>query len=253
MCEERISENQLIIPSLKVFSMRKEGTTTSELIDILTDMLQPKGKDAEIISGRNDTYFSQKVRNLRSHSTFERDNLAEYINEKYYITADGLNFLEDKYEEYEYINSGYFNIQIQKTANTNLLNDKKKHFIPEDEITEGKLVTTVTKTRKRSAKLRAYAFEYYKKLGQIKCDACKFDFEETYGEYGKNFIEFHHINPVSVYEENGVITNLEEARKNLKPLCANCHKILHRNNITVEQLKEVIQKNERTNITNSKR
>ena len=94
MPEERISENQLIIPSLKVFSRRKEGTTTSELIEILTDIMEPKGKDAEIIPGRNDTYFSQKVRNLRSHSTFERDNLAQYIDDKYYITDNGLNFLE---------------------------------------------------------------------------------------------------------------------------------------------------------------
>ena len=74
MPEERISENQLIIPSLKVFSRRKEGTTTSELIDILTEIMQPKGKDAEINPIRKDTYFSQKVRNLRSHLTFEIDN-----------------------------------------------------------------------------------------------------------------------------------------------------------------------------------
>ena len=235
MPEERISENQLIIPSLKVFSRRKEGTTTSELIEILTEIMQPKGKDAEIIPGRNDTYFSQKVRNLRSHSTFERDNLAEYKNEKYYITEKGLDFLEDKY-----VNSGYFDIDAQKRANLNLLNDNKKHFVPEDEISEGRLVTTVTKTRKRSAKLREYAFEYYSKIGQIKCAACDFDFEERYGEYGKNYIEFHHVKPISVYEENGKITNLEEARRNLIPLCSNCHKMLHRNNITVEQLKEVL-------------
>ncbi|MBO5948452.1 HNH endonuclease [bacterium] len=240
MPEERISENQLIIPSLKIFSRRKEGTTTSELIDILTEIMQPKGKDAEIIPSRNDTYFSQKVRNLKSHSTFERDNLAEYINEKYYITEKGLDFLEDKYEEYEYVNSGYFDIDAQKRANLNLLSDNNKHFVPEDEISEGKLVTTVTKTRKRSAKLREYAFDYYSKIGLIKCAACDFDFEERYGEYGRNYIEFHHVKPISVYEENGKITNLEEARKNLIPLCSNCHKILHRNNITVEQLKEVL-------------
>lgn len=245
MSEERISENQLIIPSLTVFSRCKEGTTTSELIDILTEIMQPKGKDAEIIPSRTDTYFSQKVRNLRSHSTFERDNLAEYKNGKYYITEKGLDFLEDKYEEYEYVNSGYFDINAQKSANLNLLNDNKKHFVPEDEITEGKLITTVTKTRKRSAKLREYAFDYYSKIGEIKCVACDFDFEERYGEYGRNYIEFHHINPVSVYEEDGEITNLEDARKNLVPLCSNCHKILHRNNITVEQLKEVIDNNER--------
>ncbi len=48
MPEERIIEKQLIIPALKVFSRRKEGTTTSELIKILTEIMEPKGKDAEI-------------------------------------------------------------------------------------------------------------------------------------------------------------------------------------------------------------
>lgn len=245
MQEERISENQLIIPSLKVFSRRKEGTTTSELIKILTDIMEPKGKDAEIIPGRNDTYFSQKVRNLRSHSAFERDNLAQYMDDKYYITDNGLNFLENKYEEYEYINSGYFDVNIQKDANLKLIKDNKRYFVPEDEIFEGKLITTVTKTRKRSAKLRAYAFDYYKKINQIKCDICGFDFEENYGKLGRDYIELHHIKPISVYEEDGKIINLEEARQNLVPLCSNCHKILHRNRITVEQLKEAMNKSER--------
>ncbi len=244
MPEERISENQLIIPSLKVFSRRKEGTTTSELIDILTEIMQPKGKDSEINPIRKDTYFSQKVRNLRSHSTFERDNLAEYKNEKYYITKKGLDFLEDKYEEYEYINSGYFDVEDQKIANLNLLGASNKYFIPEEEVSEGKLVTTNSKTRKRSQKLRNYAFEYYKSKNKIKCEVCGFDFESTYGALGKDYIELHHIKPVSVYEENGEISNLEEARLNLVPLCSNCHKILHRNNINVEKLKEVFQ-NER--------
>ena len=244
MPEERISENQRIIPSLKVFSRRKEGTTTSELIDILTEIMQPKGKDSEINPIRKDTYFSQKVRNLRSHSTFERDNLAEYKNEKYYITKKGLDFLEDKYEEYEYINSGYFDVEDQKIANLNLLGASNKYFIPEEEVSEGKLVTTNSKTRKRSQKLRNYAFEYYKSKNKIKCEVCGFDFESTYGALGKDYIELHHIKPVSVYEENGEISNLEEARLNLVPLCSNCHKILHRNNINVEKLKEVFQ-NER--------
>ena len=119
-----------------------------------------------------------------------------------------------------------------------------KYFIPEEEVSEGKLVTTNSKTRKRSQKLRNYAFEYYKSKNKIKCEVCGFDFESTYGALGKDYIELHHIKPVSVYEENGEISNLEEARLNLVPLCSNCHKILHRNNINVEKLKEVFQ-NER--------
>ncbi len=244
MQEERISEKQLIIPALKVFSLNNAGTTTSELIKKLEAIMQPKGKDAEIIDGRKDTYFSQKVRNLRSHETFEKCGFAEYIGDKYFISDLGKQILEEKSEEYEYINSGYFDVDTQKSANVSLLrSNSKTHFLPEEEINEGKLTSTSTQTRKRSAKLRAYAFDYFKKKNLIKCDICGFDFNTIYGEYGHDYIEFHHIKPISVYEENGHITNLEEARKNLVPLCSNCHKILHRNNLSVEQLKEKFKHN----------
>ena len=86
-----------------------------------------------------------------------------------------------------------------------LIKDNKRYFVPEDDIFEGKLITTVTKTRKRSAKLRAYAFDYYKKINQIKCDICGFDFEENYGvtityltdEELKGFVET--VRPVQEY------------------------------------------------------
>ena len=41
--------------------------STSELIEILTLRFGPSGKDAQIADNRNDTNFSQKVRNLVSH------------------------------------------------------------------------------------------------------------------------------------------------------------------------------------------
>ena len=39
----------------------------SELIDELIMRMRPDGHDQEILKDRKDTYFSQKVRNLRSH------------------------------------------------------------------------------------------------------------------------------------------------------------------------------------------
>ena len=46
---------------------RGGGITTTKLIETLIDEFAPEGHDAQIIDGRNDTYFSQKVRNLVSH------------------------------------------------------------------------------------------------------------------------------------------------------------------------------------------
>ena len=48
------------------------------LIKKMEKAMKPTGKDATILAGRGDTYFSQKVRNLKSH----RDNnkMAEYTD-----------------------------------------------------------------------------------------------------------------------------------------------------------------------------
>lgn len=45
---------------------------TSELIEILRNKMQPDGHDVQIIKDRNDDYFSQKVRNLKSHKTLSK-------------------------------------------------------------------------------------------------------------------------------------------------------------------------------------
>lgn len=247
MSEERILEKHLIIPALKILK-DLNGATTKELRETLKQILKPIGENlAPLLNRPGDIKFNQIVRNLTgSHKKLVKMGFAQLNNQKYILTEKGEKLLIDKLEEYEYINSGYFTKKSQEQANEELLsNEQHKYFVPEDEISEGKLITTVTKTRKRSTKLREYAFDYYKKINQIKCDICGFNFEENYGKFGRDYIEFHHIKPISVYEEDGKIINLEEARQNLVPLCSNCHKILHRNRITVEQLKEAMNKSER--------
>lgn len=54
--------------------------TTSELIDVLREKMRPDGHDVKLISGRNDDYFSQKVRNLKSHKTLSK--YTHEVNEK---------------------------------------------------------------------------------------------------------------------------------------------------------------------------
>lgn len=61
----RISESELVLPSLYLMYVNKGGISTTDLIARLTDMMKPSGKDAEILKDRNDTYFSQKVRNRK--------------------------------------------------------------------------------------------------------------------------------------------------------------------------------------------
>lgn len=74
--------------------------------------------------------------------------------------------------------------------------------------------------------------------GRIKCECCKFDFLETYGQIGFNFIECHHKIHISTGER---ITRIED----LALVCSNCHRMLHRkleNGVyhTVDTLKQAI-------------
>lgn len=80
--EERV-ETDLVVPALRMMAGQpNEFITTSKLIDELEGIFNPTGTDAEIIPGRSDTYFSQKVRNLISHrnneNSFIRNGYAEY-------------------------------------------------------------------------------------------------------------------------------------------------------------------------------
>lgn len=66
--EEKIySEEELIDPALYEINKYEQGLTTGQLIKLLTNILNPIGKDLEILKNRKDTHFSQKVRNLISH------------------------------------------------------------------------------------------------------------------------------------------------------------------------------------------
>ena len=74
-----------------------------------------------------------------------------------------------------------------------------------------------------------------------KCFACGDDMGDKYGEHGKGFIHVHHIIPVSQrggeYVVNGV--------RDLRPLCPNCHAIVHRKRnepLSMEELKKILAK-----------
>ena len=74
----RISETDLLSPTLEILAAQPSGEmTTSDLIVELEARMKPTGKDAELIDGRKDTYFSQIVRNMVSHKTAPGNIIAE--------------------------------------------------------------------------------------------------------------------------------------------------------------------------------
>jgi len=74
------------------------------------------------------------------------------------------------------------------------------------------------------------------------CSVCGIDFFTHYGKLGKDFIHVHHLKPIS---EIGKAYKLNPL-KNLRPVCPNCHAMLHRSFpvLTIEELQAVIEKNQ---------
>ena len=106
--------------------------------------------------------------------------------------------------------------------------------------TEGKKRVIISTKIERDKKLREEAI----KIFGYNCAVCNFNFEEKYGAWGHNFVEVHHIQPLS--ELNGEERELNPLR-DLIVLCANCHRMVHRKKgttLTAEELKSKLGKNE---------
>ena len=58
------------------------------------------------------------------------------------------------------------------------------------------------------------------------CQACRFDFVNTYGELGEGYIEAHHLKSLSLLEEGVPVTY--DVKNDFVVLCANCHRMIHR-------------------------
>lgn len=76
--------------------------------------------------------------------------------------------------------------------------------------------------------------------GNLRCEACGFDFSITYGSLGEDFCEVHHLAPLSASAEP-VVTTLDD----LAVLCSNCHRIIHRSApmLSVAELSKVVARN----------
>lgn len=95
---------------------------------------------------------------------------------------------------------------------------------------EGKSKTVTSKTYDRSPHARQACIEHY----GYTCCVCGFNFEKVYGALGENYIEVHHLKPVADIGKEYLIDPI----KDLRPVCANCHRMLHKQRppLAVEEL-----------------
>ena len=87
-------------------------------------------------------------------------------------------------------------------------------------LTEGEIQELHITKHERNPQLRAQCIE----LQGWRCKACGLDFTEIYGDLGREFIEVHHIVPISQTDGDHAV----DPAKDLVPLCSNCHSMIHR-------------------------
>lgn len=96
----RVREFELAIPALEAAGRNGGTITMTDLIAEMEAHFQPEGEDTDIIEGRSDSKFSQKVRNLVSHreaaSSMFTKGYAVYHpeTESIEITDTGREFLD---------------------------------------------------------------------------------------------------------------------------------------------------------------
>ena len=86
---------------------------------------------------------------------------------------------------------------------------------------EGRSRAIVSRVRERSPRLRAAALEIHGYL----CQVCGFDFEATYGAWGRGFAEVHHVRELGTAPAEGVEV---DPSTDLAVVCSNCHRMIHR-------------------------
>lgn len=107
---------------------------------------------------------------------------------------------------------------------------------------EGGKVSYYTTKYERDVRCRKLAI----KIHGTKCQICGFDFAKVYGEYGKDFIEVHHIKPLNERNEKVQIN----PETDLICICSNCHRMIHhrkRGILTPEQLREIVNRQRELN------
>jgi HNH endonuclease len=69
---------------------------------------------------------------------------------------------------------------------------------------------------------------------------CGFNFEEVYGDIGKDFIHVHHLIKLSDIGQNYQVNPIDD----LRPVCPNCHAMLHKKDppYTIDELKILIKR-----------
>ncbi|WBO83835.1 HNH endonuclease [Hymenobacter yonginensis] len=108
------------------------------------------------------------------------------------------------------------------------------HNDEEAEFHEGTPYQIIQTQYERNPNARAACLKHY----GHSCCVCNFNFTSYYGKIGEYFIHVHHLNKISDIKKHHSIDPI----KDLRPVCPNCHAMLHTSNppLSIEDLQTII-------------
>lgn len=222
---KQVHETELLVPSLKIIK-DNPNTSTSDLIVKLESVVKLYPKDKEILNNRNDTVFSQTVRNqCGSHLlTNEFGKCVDVIKlentNTFCINEYGLKVLEKETEDTieDIINDDIYQEEISKAKNYTAEElDQANNRMPE--VGNG-IKSSRYKTDARITKTVLIKNDH-------KCEYALLSglAHETFiTKAGNTYQEGHHLIPMSAQKDFTVNLDREE---NIISLCPICHRAVH--------------------------
>lgn len=230
--------NEISLPELKFSGRLREFNYYSE-------EMKAKVIIEHIINGRTHRWIDENVLGEKNGKTNGRNsaNVLYYLGMKAdyrgifknYRLSDVIEVLSGSKSDYSKV-VALLELYRQQELERVIKSDIEIEELGEGIGLEGRTKYFYGKRYERNAKNRRLAIETH----GFSCHACEFNFEKVYGERGKDFIEIHHINPLSKLEKEELINPVTD----LVPLCANCHRMIHRKKgevLSVIELKEIIK------------
>lgn len=232
-----LRENDLILPVLYVIN-ELGSAAEKEIRDTLSIIFQP-GAVKDIHTEKTDR-LSFQVSLKRLLGVHFAELLEDYVEcyavgrkKKYVLNADGCAVLGKYVEEMAYL----FRLECSRENRirftkiiAGLKSKKRKLYIYDEESMRYSIAPLIGRNliRQRGERLRAELIRRIRERdGGITCSVCGLDFETRYGEFGEHLVELHQVEPLYQFSDEPFGEYVEPALEKVRPVCANCHRLLH--------------------------
>lgn len=191
--------------------------------------------EREVLESRPEIRWRNRLAYIRQNLVY-LGYVSDLVRDEWRITEKGIGYFHQLSRMAEH-NSSFQHVSDQALqditpliSSPTLLSDENA-LTGETQFQEGGKQYQWTTRFERDPQLRAKAIEIH----GTTCMGCRFNFEDTYGDIGRGFIEVHHTKPVSSLGGIAVV----DPKSDMVTLCSNCHSIVHRKKLKPLSLQDL--------------